>query len=966
MDGINIQFLDGVDSKKTNELSNLHNFVMEGYSDELANEMDVVADGLDLQGFEGNGNINDQEMLHSYLVRTKKCIDKYPQAIMGYQNPKIFSQMLGFVLDNWDNGEREAAIDNMAREEERLIKIGAINLDFAQDEDDVEVVSGVVDEDEYTLCGVVTDTNQKVVRRKKHKCGFFNMLKEANGNTNISPAANKIISDNPFLSKIKTRMRKNVAKNRRNCIKNVTNKMGEKVAIKQNVADAQSVKGLGNANQLDIDELLRGVDFEEENALSGVNGTELKNYLQRTKNVLLANQNSEFEDEDERDEVIGQIDYLLDNYNIEKNREKALSQLSGENMTEDQYDDFIGAVTERRQRKNKRMFFKNIKEFSKNPSKNLARTITANNPFVLRKKVANKMAENGLSGGALDFDELLKGTDLLCAVSGLGATNGKEAVRNYLNRTRKVIAQTPCYDYETDYDNAQGVLSYAVKNLDNEEAMNTLCGVGMNDSEYEQMEDYLGALGAKKTKAQKKAEKAQKKAEKKAQKAKEKAEKAKEKAEHKAKQKAFKAEQKELKQKIKNAKTKEEKKALKKEKRQKYWKNVKENAKRIGKKIKKVLKKIVKFIIKYNPLCLMIRGGLLLCLQLNMFKLALKTYYGSIPFEQAQKQFGLTKAEHDKLIKGYQKLKNVYVKLGGTEKVLLKNLEKGVKRVWKGSEKYSLDTLKKASDKNKASLQKMVDTEEAALTKAGATKTNDPKTFFDIKKEEKQEVVNVEVDVDENGNEIPNTAKQVAQSAVNGLMRNNYLCGGLGEPVTTAAIASAGTVIAGIIGALGGIFGKDGGKIMEKLKGAVKKVKDVFSKTKVGQKITSAISNIKEKNLQKQAEKQGISVEELKAKQAEQSAKLKNLATNAKTFFNDTKKVVKTTVQSAKDVANTVKSVVKENNAKANRQTSKATTASNAPTAEKSGNSKKILVAGALVAGVGVATYFIVKKNKKN
>ena len=163
------------------------------------------------------------------------------------------------------------------------------------------------------------------------------MLKEATSNLNISKAANKIVSNNPFLSKIKSRLRNNIAKNRTNNTKYVINKMGQEVAVNQNVAKAQDIKGLGSPYALDVDELLRGVDFENENALSGVNGAELKTYLQKTKNVLLANPN-EFDDDEERDEVIGQIDYLLDNYNIEQHREKALSQLSGENMTEEQYD----------------------------------------------------------------------------------------------------------------------------------------------------------------------------------------------------------------------------------------------------------------------------------------------------------------------------------------------------------------------------------------------------------------------------------------------------------------------------------------------------------------------------------------------------------------------------------------------------------------------------------------------------
>ena len=112
--------------KLTPKLGEIYDYSTSGYTAQVADNIDNVLKGLDFAGFEGNGSIEDDEMLLNHLVRTKYIVENAPQSIAGYQNPKMFDKMLGYVIDHWDSPDREATLDIAAKEEERLIGLGAI------------------------------------------------------------------------------------------------------------------------------------------------------------------------------------------------------------------------------------------------------------------------------------------------------------------------------------------------------------------------------------------------------------------------------------------------------------------------------------------------------------------------------------------------------------------------------------------------------------------------------------------------------------------------------------------------------------------------------------------------------------------------------------------------------------------------------------------------------------------------
>ncbi|MCQ2607751.1 MAG: hypothetical protein MJ197_03590 [Bacteroidales bacterium] len=188
--GIDIQFLDGIDTERNSMKENVIDTVLNGFDNDIIDDINSIINGDDLEGINGINTSSDEERLHTYLVRTKRVADRYPQAINGYQKPQLFSQMLGFVLKNWDNGNRELALENMAREEERLIANKSINIGFADDDD--EITFGDVDspEDYEYIGSVMTDLGKvKASKTKNTKKGFFNNVKKLN--TAIKTTAKK-------------------------------------------------------------------------------------------------------------------------------------------------------------------------------------------------------------------------------------------------------------------------------------------------------------------------------------------------------------------------------------------------------------------------------------------------------------------------------------------------------------------------------------------------------------------------------------------------------------------------------------------------------------------------------------------------------------------------------------------------------------------------------------------------------
>ena len=197
--------------------------------------------------------------------------------------------------------------------------------------------------------------------------------------------------------------------------------------------------------------------------------------------------------------------------------------------------------------------------------------------------------------------------------------------------------------------------------------------------------ELAGLLGkaTKAAKAQKKADKKAAKTQKKAQKQQVKAEKKAVKTQKKEEKKAAKVEKKAQKAEVKAQKKEERKvkKAERKEKRKARWQKFKQ-------KFKKFIKKVWRVILKINPLTLMARGGLLLAVRLNMFKLASRLYLGSIS-EAEYLGLGYPAADYKKYKQGWDKEANIHYKIGGDPKKLASATKKGAKKIWKGADSVS-------------------------------------------------------------------------------------------------------------------------------------------------------------------------------------------------------------------------------------------------------------------------------------
>ncbi|GHT78373.1 hypothetical protein FACS189464_1690 [Bacteroidia bacterium] len=98
----------------------------------------------------------------------------------------------------------------------------------------------------------------------------------------------------------------------------------------------------------------------------------------------------------------------------------------------------------------------------------------------------------------------------------------------------------------------------------------------------------------------------------------------------------------------------------------------------VGKAVGKAAKAVGKVLAKFNPVSLMIRGGLLLAIRTNMFKLADKLQYGLYTDEQAQAAGFNMDLFHDNQ-QSYKKALNVFTKLQGNESKFRAAIQKGVK-----------------------------------------------------------------------------------------------------------------------------------------------------------------------------------------------------------------------------------------------------------------------------------------------
>lgn len=370
LDGIDIQLLDGAGGvgdprvnfalgvigkqmKKDAERGAYLTRLSGGFTNEVGDETESVSRGYDFAGFAGDGGVADDEMIRSYLVRTKQVVDASPATVSAYQNPAELSGMIGYVLDKWDTPDREDAISEMAEREERLMGAGLINADIAGDFDeptaedyslvdnyDLNTLSGLEDEAEdeegdyyeYVsgLDGKLRNMLSKAsiksklskvsknistaakAKTKKAKGGFFKALKATTGNSKLTSAAKDLVAANPATTKVKSKLRSLVAKSRRKTKKTASAANGEAKSI---VASATSVSGLGDVGEGDADiaALMTGTDLEY--MVSGIDPKEAcRTYIARTRQVSAARADL-FESEAEQKAVVKACDVILSAWN---------------------------------------------------------------------------------------------------------------------------------------------------------------------------------------------------------------------------------------------------------------------------------------------------------------------------------------------------------------------------------------------------------------------------------------------------------------------------------------------------------------------------------------------------------------------------------------------------------------------------------------------------------------------------
>ncbi len=137
-----IQYLNGIDGNDNNSwgvftptpleqpVRGLFDHELSGIAalDRQRQNIDFVTDDNAFDKYNGLNGIEDVEIIRNYLVKTKAAVDGCPQLIQCYVNPQEFSNMLDYVLRYWDTEQREAAVEAMAMQEQRLIKSGKVSI----------------------------------------------------------------------------------------------------------------------------------------------------------------------------------------------------------------------------------------------------------------------------------------------------------------------------------------------------------------------------------------------------------------------------------------------------------------------------------------------------------------------------------------------------------------------------------------------------------------------------------------------------------------------------------------------------------------------------------------------------------------------------------------------------------------------------------------------------------------------
>ena len=318
-------------SRLTPRQAQFYDFATQNYTPQVANEIDTVLKGLDFYNLDGTGTIEDEEKLRNYLQRTKSIIDTTPQTVAGYYKPNQLSGMIGYVLNRWDTAEREEALDKMAGMEEQMIAQGLINNDeLAGEWHYIDELQGFEFDDYNYLNGFASI--------KARKNGFFNNIKRANVNSALSPEARNLVAGNPILKYKKTLMRDAVRRSRKALKKQIFKKEEDNSTIAKTIdvttADTEAVNGLcgfDDSSELDYNYTAQGVDLlgclsyasTEEQDLNG-----LRAFLLTNRDIIENNPQEYFVAEYSAQANLAAIDHILDNWDNEKNRNRAIADVA--------------------------------------------------------------------------------------------------------------------------------------------------------------------------------------------------------------------------------------------------------------------------------------------------------------------------------------------------------------------------------------------------------------------------------------------------------------------------------------------------------------------------------------------------------------------------------------------------------------------------------------------------------------
>jgi len=175
MNGINIAVLSGIDN----------------------DVLDLVA------GFEGLGELTEVEknqFLYQHLVKTRDIIAANPRLISNVDYPPAFLEMLDYAIRSWHTTDRDTALENLARNEDRL------NIKHGFDPNEDPELDGL---DE------LYDHVDGLSGKKKTKKGFFKKVGQAvkNGAKTAIKAAVRfnplvITARNGFLLAMKLNLKK--------------------------------------------------------------------------------------------------------------------------------------------------------------------------------------------------------------------------------------------------------------------------------------------------------------------------------------------------------------------------------------------------------------------------------------------------------------------------------------------------------------------------------------------------------------------------------------------------------------------------------------------------------------------------------------------------------------------------------------------------------------------------------------